>query len=141
LLIALVAAGTWVVPAGQYDHVENVMLGKEVPVLGTYQQVDSNPQGVVDVFLAPVAGFYNPDSYEATAIDVALFVLIIGRFLGVVTKTGAIYTGISHAMVKLTGHEKWATSQQRGIKSINPADLANYDFATGSMGPKANAAQ
>ncbi|WP_241557062.1 hypothetical protein [Marinomonas hwangdonensis] len=106
LLIALVAAGTWVVPAGQYDRVENVTLGKEVPVPGTYQQVDSNPQGVV-VFLAPIAGFYNPDSYEAAAIDVALFVLIIGGFLGVVTKTGAIDTGISRAMVKLKGHEKW----------------------------------
>ncbi|WP_067217932.1 carbamate kinase [Marinomonas gallaica] len=35
----------------------------------------------------------------------------------------------------------WATSQQRGIKSINPADLANYNFATGSMGPKVNAAK
>ncbi len=71
----------------------------------------------------------------------ALFVLIIGGFLGVVTKIGAIYTGISRAMVKLKGHEKWATSQQRGILSINPADLANYDFATASMRPKVNAAQ
>lgn len=35
----------------------------------------------------------------------------------------------------------WATPQQRGIKSINPADLANYDFAAGSMGPKVNAAR
>lgn len=35
----------------------------------------------------------------------------------------------------------WATPQQRGIKRINPADLANYDFATGSMGPKVNAAR
>lgn len=35
----------------------------------------------------------------------------------------------------------WAMPQQRGIKSINPADLANYDFATGSMGPKVNAAR
>ena len=35
----------------------------------------------------------------------------------------------------------WAMPQQRGIKSINPTDLANYDFATGSMGPKVNAAR
>ena len=107
LLITLVAAGTWVVPAGKYDRVESVTLGKEVPVPGTYQQVDANPQGVVDVLLAPIAGFYDPDSYEAAAIDVALFVLIIGGFLGVVTNTGAIDTGISRAMVKFKGHEKW----------------------------------
>ncbi len=35
----------------------------------------------------------------------------------------------------------WATPQQRGIKSINPADLAHYDFAAGSMGPKVSAAR
>jgi len=107
LLIALVAAGTWVVPAGKYDRVENAVLGKEVPVPGTYQQVDANPQSVVDIFLAPIAGFYDPDSYEAAAIDVALFVLIIGGFLGVVTKTGAIDTGITRAMVKFRGREEW----------------------------------
>tara|TARA_R110001583_G_scaffold81253_2_gene217034 strand:+ start:66024 stop:67430 length:1407 start_codon:yes stop_codon:yes gene_type:complete len=107
LLIALVAVGTWIVPAGQYDRVENAELGKEVAVPGTYQKVDANPQGVVDVLLAPIAGFYDPNSYKAAAIDVALFVLIIGGFLGVVTKTGAIDTGISRAMVKLKGHEKW----------------------------------
>ncbi|MEL0613106.1 YfcC family protein [Marinomonas arenicola] len=107
MLIVLVAAGTWVVPAGNYERVQSESLGKEVPVPGTYHSVDANPQGVVDVFLAPIAGFYNPDSYEAAAIDVALFVLIIGGFLGVVTQTGAIDAGIGRAMVKLKGHEKW----------------------------------
>ena len=107
LLIVLVAAGTWIVPAGQYDRVENTDLGKQVPIPGTYQTVEPNPQGIVDIFLAPIAGFYDPDSYEAAAIDVALFVLIIGGFLGVVTKTGAIDTGIARAMIKLRGRENW----------------------------------
>ena len=62
-LIGLVALGTWIVPAGQYDRVENTELGREVPVPGTYETVDANPQGIVDVFLAPIGGFYNPDSY------------------------------------------------------------------------------
>ena len=31
-LIALVALGTWFVPAGQYERVENTELGREVPV-------------------------------------------------------------------------------------------------------------
>lgn len=107
MLIVLVAAGTWIVPAGNYERVQSALLGKEVPVPGTYHSVEANPQGVVDVFLAPIAGFYNPDSYEAAAIDVALFVLILGGFLGVVAQTGAIDTGIGRAMVKLKGHEKW----------------------------------
>ena len=43
--------------------------------------------------LAPTAGFYDPDSYTANAVDVALFVLFLGGFLGVVGATGAIDTG------------------------------------------------
>ncbi len=106
-LIIVVAAATWFVPAGQYDRVQNEELGREVPVPGTYQVIESNPQGPFDVLMAPIAGFYDPGSYEARAIDVALFVIIIGGFLGVVTKTGAIDAGIAAAMQRLKGREKW----------------------------------
>jgi len=106
-LIVVVAAATWVVPAGEYDRQQNDALGREVPVPGTYKEVEPNPQGFFDVALAPIGGFYDPDSYEAQAIDVALFVLIIGGFLGVVARTGAIDAGISGAMRALEGREKW----------------------------------
>ncbi len=41
------------------------------------------------------------------AIDVAMFVLIIGGFLGVTMKTGAINAGIAWVVSKLKGKEKW----------------------------------
>ena len=106
-LIVAVAVATWFVPAGQYDRQTNPALGKEVPVPGTYKEVDPNPQGFFDVVLAPVAGFFDPATNEARAIDVALFVLIIGGFLGIVTRTGAIDAGIERAMARLKGREKW----------------------------------
>lgn len=106
-LIIVVAALTWIIPAGKYDRVMNEEVGREVAVPGTYQTVDPNPQGFVDVMLAPTAGFYNPDSYAANAIDVALFVLFLGGFLGVMNATGAIDTGIRSAMRHLAGHEIW----------------------------------
>ena len=106
-LIIVVAIATWIVPAGQYDRELSEALGREVPVPGTYKEVEPNPQGFFDVVVAPIAGFFDPDSYEARAIDVALFVLIIGGFLGVVTKTGAIDAGIGRAMKGLQGREKW----------------------------------
>lgn len=105
-LIAVVALLTWIVPAGQYNRVMNEELGKEVPVTGTYHAVESNPQGVVDVLLAPIDGFYDHDSYEAAAIDVSLFILIIGGFLGLVTKTGAIDAGIERVTARLQGKEE-----------------------------------
>ena len=85
-------------PPASTTGLKNEQLDKEVPVPGTYKTVEPNPQGLRAVLIAPIAGFYNPDSNQAAAIDVALFVLIIGGFLGVVTKTGAIDAGIGGAM-------------------------------------------
>ena len=107
LLIIFVAALTWIIPAGKYDRVMSAEVGREIAVPGTYQVVEAKPQGFVDVMLAPTAGFYNPDSYVANAIDVALFVLFLGGFLGVMNATGAIDTGIRSAMRRLEGRELW----------------------------------
>ncbi|EOL9037869.1 YfcC family protein [Cronobacter sakazakii] len=107
VLIALVAALTWVVPAGKYQMAMNVTLGKEVPVAGTYAPVEAHPQGITAILLAPVDGLYNHVTYTAGAIDVALFVLIIGGFLGVVNKTGAIDAGIERVTERLHGKEEW----------------------------------
>ena len=106
-LIAFVAAMTWLIPAGTYDRVSNEALGRDVPVPGTYHVVEANPQGWLDVLMAPIAGFYDPASGAANAIDVSLFVLVIGGFLGVVNSTGAINTGIARAMTAMKGREKW----------------------------------
>ena len=46
LLLILVAAATWIIPAGSYDYVDGV------PVAGTYHAVAQNPQGVGDVLKA-----------------------------------------------------------------------------------------
>lgn len=107
LLIVLVAALTWVIPAGEYERVMNEEVGREVAVPGTYQVVESSPQGFMDVLLAPTAGFYDPDSYIANAVDVALFILFLGGFLGVINATGAIDTSIRSAMQRLEGREIW----------------------------------
>lgn len=106
-LIVLVAGLTWIIPAGQFDRVESEAVGRAIAVAGTYKTVEPNPQGLLDILIAPVAGFYDPDSYAANAIDVALFVILLGGFLGVVNATGAIDTGIRRAMARLKGREIW----------------------------------
>lgn len=95
-------------PAGVYERALNPNLGAEAPVPGTYHNVEPNPQGLTSVILAPIAGMYDPKllgSSSSAAIDVALFVLIIGGFLAVVTKTGAIDAGIGGLLHKLKGRE------------------------------------
>jgi uncharacterized ion transporter superfamily protein YfcC len=113
-LIVLAAIATWLVPAGAYDLTED---GEPIP--GTYQEVESNPQRIiVDSVTAPINGLYgiedetgNINYYNSGtlfgAIDVALFIIVIGGFLGVTMKTGAIQAGIGGLVSRLRGREKW----------------------------------
>jgi uncharacterized ion transporter superfamily protein YfcC len=117
-LIVIIAALTWMIPAGQYERVASEELGKDVPVAGTYAPTEANPQGFFDVILAPIAGFYDPGSYSANAIDVALFVLMIGGFIGVVTATGAIEAGIKRAMIRMKGRERWMIPILMGLFAL-----------------------
>ena len=62
-----------------------------------------NGSGVVrakisDILMSPILGFEN-------AIDVCIFVIILGGFLAIVTKTGALETGIKVLVQKLKGRE------------------------------------
>lgn len=98
-IIVIVAILTWIVPAGQYNYV-NPKATKLQPIPGTYHTVQSNPQSFKDVVLAPITGFYD-------AIDVIVFVIVIGGFLGTVMKTGAIDAGIGRLVKKLEGKERW----------------------------------
>lgn len=118
LLTVFMAALTWLIPAGQYQMVNNETLGKMVPLVGSYQTVTSNPQGIIDILMAPIQGFYDPGEYMARAVDVALFVLVIGGYLAVVTRTGAIDAGIAGTMAKLNGREKWMIPILMGLFAL-----------------------
>ncbi|BAX54730.1 hypothetical protein PDPUS_2_00144 [Photobacterium damselae subsp. piscicida] len=118
LLTVFMAALTWLIPAGQYQMVNNETLGKMVPLVGSYQTVTSNPQDIIDILMAPIQGFYDPGEYMARAVDVALFVLVIGGYLAVVTRTDAIDAGIAGTMEKLNGREKWMIPILMGLFAL-----------------------
>ncbi|GAA0470537.1 MULTISPECIES: YfcC family protein [Tatumella] len=118
MLIILVAALSWLIPAGQYQMVMNDTLGKTVPVAGTWQAVDPNPQGISDILLAPIDGLWDHRTGNAGAIDVALFILIIGGFLGVTNRTGAIDAGIQRVTLKLKGKEEWMIPILMGVFAL-----------------------
>ena len=56
------------------------------------------PASLADFVMAPITGLND-------AIDIAIFVLLIGGFLGVTTKTGALDAGIGNVVAKLKGKE------------------------------------
>ena len=86
LLTFALALLTHVLPAAQFDG-ETLIDGSGV--VGA---------SLSETLLAPILGF-------ADAIDICLFVLVLGAFLKIVTKTGALETGIEVLIRKLKGKE------------------------------------
>ena len=112
-LIVLAAIATWIIPAGTYD-----LNAAGEPIPGTYHEIDAKPSRIlVDSLTAPINGLYgiedatgNINYYNSGtlfgAIDIALFILVIGGFLGVTLKTGAIQAGIGSLVQRMRGRER-----------------------------------
>ncbi len=63
-------------------------LTRPVSVPNTYQTVEADPQGIIDIFMAPIKGMYE-------VIDIVMLVLLIGGFIGVFNSSGALDLGIA----------------------------------------------
>jgi uncharacterized ion transporter superfamily protein YfcC len=113
-LIVLTAIATWIIPAGRYD-----LDAEGSPIPGTYHEVDATPARIlVDSLEAPINGLYGIEDAETGnidvfnsgelfgAIDVALFILVIGGFIGITMKTGAIQAAIARLVGRLQGRER-----------------------------------
>jgi len=135
VVIIIAAICTWLLPAGQYNKLsvtgssftmttdsseinlplEQKTLGslgihinvqkfidgdirKPVSVPGTYTKQKNNKQGFIAVLQAPIKGIID-------AIDIILFVLIIGGFMFVFNETGAMAKGITWISYSMKGRE------------------------------------
>jgi len=113
-LIVVMAIATWLIPAGTYK-----LDPDGAPIPGTYHSVPAHPQRIViDSLTAPINGLYGIEAKDGNinyynsgtlfgAIDVALFIIVIGGFLGVTMSTGAIQAGIGNLVQRLRGRERW----------------------------------
>ncbi|MCO6498023.1 MAG: YfcC family protein [Chitinophagaceae bacterium] len=137
IIIIIGAIITWLVPAGRFDTLkytngqfeyshdgENIMLEasqsvldslkvsiplasfqngsikKPIGVPGTFHEIESNHQGLLDILQAPIKGTLD-------AIDIILFVLIIGAFINVFHSTGAMTRGLKTLSRRMKGRETW----------------------------------
>ena len=96
--IALAAAMSYVLPAGQFDRRDDPVTGRKVVVAGTYHAV---PQQPVSPFQAVVA---IPKGFTDAASVIALVFLVGGAF-GVVDKTGALRRGVGWLVQRLRRRE------------------------------------
>ncbi len=86
-IIIITAVLTWIIPSGEYNR--STMNGREVVIAGSFHSVESNPQGIGAILMAPIRGFTN----KSAALIVG-FVLIVGGVFAVLAKTRAIDAAI-----------------------------------------------
>ena len=109
-IVVIVALLTWLIPSGQYD-----LDADGQPIAGTYHRVEKVQEvesedgtieevdtrsGLWEIAQAPIRGTID-------AIGVVLFVIVIGGFLNVTMKSGALDAAIGRVVKKLKGKEKW----------------------------------
>lgn len=71
---------------------------KAVSIPGSYQKLEANHQGFLEILQAPIKGIME-------SIDIILFILIIGGFMYVFNETGAMLKGITWLSHTMKGRE------------------------------------
>ncbi|MGN6248720.1 MAG: YfcC family protein [Ginsengibacter sp.] len=137
IVIVIAAVATWIVPAGRYNTLSysgnsfkydtdsgtvslpfnkktldslsifispekfaEGSIRKPVAIPGTFHLIPKNSQGAIAVVEAPVKGIID-------AIEVILFILIIGGFMNVFNETGAGVKGLTVLSHRMKGREAW----------------------------------
>jgi uncharacterized ion transporter superfamily protein YfcC len=137
IVIVIAAIATWFVPAGKYntlsysdhnfkystDSSEVILpftkhtldslgifispekfssgsIRKPVSVPNTFYLIHKNSQDAIDILEAPLKGITD-------AIEIILFLLIIGGFMNVFHETGAMVKGLTSLSYKMKGKESW----------------------------------
>ncbi len=92
-IVLVCAILTWIIPAGEFDRVENVETGKTVVVPGTWHEVEASPIGFLQFFQSFFNGMVN-------ASEIMIFVFIAFASTGFVIKSGA-FDGLVVFMMKV----------------------------------------
>lgn len=96
-IIILAAIATYLLPAGQFERVEQD--GRTIVVQDSYQVVESNPISFFELFKAIPEGM----SKGSTII---FYIFLVGGAFGIIRETGTIEAGIHKAVRKLETREK-----------------------------------
>lgn len=77
---------------------KNGAINKPVSIPNTYQRVKQHPSGILDVTKSMVNG-------TIEAVDIMVFILVLGGMIGVVKESGAFESGLLALTKKTKGHE------------------------------------
>ena len=94
--VAVAAASTWVLPAGQYDRHKDEATGRDVVTAGSYRPALPNPISPLEALVAIPRGM-------ADAGSVIFFVFLLGGAFTAVDKTGALRSLVDTLVTRAAG--------------------------------------
>lgn len=103
---------------------EEGKIKKPVYIPNTYKEAEAQQQGITDIIFAPIKGIYE-------TIDVILFVLVLGGFIGVFNSSGTLNEGVGYLTYRLKGREGILIIVLSGLISLGGTSfgLAEETFA------------
>ena len=79
---------------------QNGSIQKPVSIPGTFHTVAKNREGLISILQAPIKGIYE-------AIDIFLFILLLGSFIDIFQESGALISGLRFLSHRMKGKESW----------------------------------
>ncbi|KXG76621.1 hypothetical protein AN618_15140 [Fervidicola ferrireducens] len=98
-LIVIAAIATWIIPAGQYDRVEDPDTKKMTVIPDSFKYVEPSPVGFFDTFVAVQKGMVD-------AASIIFFIFIVYGSIYIVLKTGALDSAIYYLIKRFKGKEQ-----------------------------------
>ncbi|MCP1146434.1 AbgT family transporter [Lysinibacillus endophyticus] len=101
IFIIIIFAGllSYILPAGEFDRVEDPETGKMLVVEGSYHQIESDPVSFFELFTAI------PQGLEKGA-QIIFYIFLVSGVFGIIRTTGAIEAGVYKGVRALEGREK-----------------------------------
>ena len=98
-IMVLMLILTHIIPAGEYDRVEDPVSGRMVVVADSYHEIDVDASGIFDLFLALQQGYVD-------AANIMFLIIFAYGFVYVLTKNGTMDAALG-TMVKKIGNRVW----------------------------------
>ncbi len=98
IIIFVMAALTYVIPAGEFERVVDEESGRTLVLAGTYAEVEGSPTTLTQAFSSVFRGLVK-------ASEIIAFVFVVGGSFGLISKSGAISAGLGSLVTKLKGRE------------------------------------
>ncbi|MBY7144433.1 YfcC family protein [Virgibacillus sp. NKC19-3] len=98
IIVLMAAALTYIIPAGEFDRVEDPNTGNTIVEEGTYQNVEQQPIHIVEIPRLFITGLNE-------ASDIILFIFVVGGAFQIITAT-KVFDSVVRKVTKMLGNKE-----------------------------------